>query len=640
MAEGKGKPKQPKAGPAKPERAPLSRRKAMAFLAVTLSLPFVLFAILEVGLRLANYGGDMPAFEAAVSAPTLRIPSSRLGRRYFPKEQYPPAPPGDVFLASKPAHSMRIFVLGESSTAGFPYSANGTFSRVLRDALTDVLPNDTVEIINLGMAATNSYTIADLAGEVVAERPDAVLIYGGHNEYYGALGAGSTETLGSFPGLVRLYLRLQHLKTFLLLRNTTNAVIGTFRGGRTAEEIAGDATRMESVVGDQRITYGGDAYKRGVAQYESNLSYAVKVFRAAGIPVFVGSTPGNLRNLKPFGTSGVPPDSSATHVFDSATALLASGDSLRAAEKFSRARDLDVIRFRAPSEFAAIVRGVARQNGATYVPVLEEISRESQYGIPGEDLFLEHVHLNQKGYALIARSFYAALARQDFLGRKADASRFAGWDEYERRMRLTSLDHRIAYHTVKTVITRWPFMPVATQLDYRGTYQPVDFLDSVAFTTSRGGMPWAQAKGMIADRYASRGDHELAVTEYEGLIRDGPQIEVAYRLAGRVLLGAGQPERARPYLEKAYSLAPSAFTAYSLGVFAMQDKDPQRGIALFSQALQLDPGMPQALFQLSLAYGVIRNIEGARAAASRLAQIQPGYPGLADWLSALGMAGR
>nr|MDQ3081829.1 SGNH/GDSL hydrolase family protein [Gemmatimonadota bacterium] len=228
MAEGKGKQKQKRSPPAETARPPLSRRKAIAFLAVTLSLPFVLFAILEMGLRAADYGGDMPAFEAAASSPSLRVPSSRLGRRYFPREQYPPSPPGDLFLASKPANSMRIFVLGESSTAGFPYSANGTFSRLLRDVLTDVLPDDTVEVVNLGMAATNSYTIADLADEVVAEHPDAVMIYGGHNEYYGALGAGSTESLGSFPGIVRIYLKLQHLKTFLLLRNASNAVVSLF----------------------------------------------------------------------------------------------------------------------------------------------------------------------------------------------------------------------------------------------------------------------------------------------------------------------------------------------------------------------------------------------------------------------------
>jgi tetratricopeptide (TPR) repeat protein len=394
---------------------------------------------------------------------------------------------------------------------------------------------------------------------------------------------------------------------------------------------------MESVVGDQRITLGGDTYQRGVRQYESNLVSAIESFRDAGVAVFLASTPSNVRDLRPFGTSIVPPDTTASVVFDSARTILSGGDTDRAREKFTRARDLDVVRFRAPSDFQAIVREVSTRTGSTYVPAAELIARESQFGIPGSDLFLEHVHLNQRGYVLLARAFYDALASRQFLGRRADTTRFAGWDTYAGRMQLTDLDHRIAYHTIRTVTTRWPFLPVARQLDYRGTYQPSTFLDSVAFNASRGGMSWAQAKARAAERYAATGETDKAVAELEGLIRDGPQVEVAYRLAARTLLAAGQAARAKPYLATAYALAPSSFAAFNLGVISMQEKDAARAISLFQSALQLTPDMPEALFQLSLAYAVTRNIQGARAAATRLAQIQPAYPGLADWLVALGL---
>ena len=641
-SKGKKKKQEKKKEAARPRRRePLSRKKATLFLLITLAMPFIAVAALELGLRAGDYGGSMAAFDTPDRLQgRYRIPSERLGKRYFPREQYPPSPPGDLFLAEKPAHSMRIFVLGESSAAGFPYSANGAFARVLRDVLTDVLPSDTVEVVNMGMAATNSYTIADLAGDIIEQRPDAVMIYGGHNEYYGALGAGSTESLGSFPGIVRLYLRLQHLKTFLLLRNATNRVLALFGRGRTTADMEGDATRMESVVANQRIALGDDTYTRGVQQYESNLRIAIGAFRSAGIPVFIGSTPSNLRDLSPFGTSIVPPDSTATHVFDSARAILSSGDSIRAGEYFSRARDLDVVRFRAPSEFQRVIQEIAQETSSIYVPALEEIAGESAHGIPGGDLFLEHVHPNQRGYVLLARSYYRALARVGFLGRSADSTRFAGWDSYTARMRLTDLDHRIAFHTIRTVTTRWPFLPVSRQLDYRGTYRPVDFLDSVAFNTSRGAMSWAQAKATVASRLAAAGETDRAVAEYDGLIRDGPQVEVAYRHAARVLLAANQPDRARPYLEKAHAIEPSAFSAYSLGVLAMQAKDAPRAIALFQQALQLTPDMPAALYQLSLAYAVSRNIDAARTAANRLAQVEPRFPGLGEWMAALGMAPR
>ena len=639
----KARRKSPAAKKAPEKKAPaaLSPAKVRAFLAITLAFPFILLAALELGLRAGNYGGDLSAFETpAILGGQYKIPARNVARRYFPQERLPPNPPDDPFLVNKPAHSMRIFVIGESSAAGFPYPSNGTFSRVLRDALADVLIRDTVEVVNLGLAATNSYTIADLAGDVIEQKPDAVIIYGGHNEYYGALGAGSTESLGSYPSFVRLYLRLQRFKTFLLLRNVTNTVLTTFRGGRSTADIEADATRMESVVADQSIAFGDDTYRRGVSQYESNLTSAITEFRRAGIPVFIGSTPSNLRDLRPFGTSIVPPDSGATIVFDSATSRLTAGDSVRAGVMFARARDFDVVRFRAPGEFQGVIERVANQAGSTYVPVAEGIAAASLFRIPGNDLFLEHVHPNQRGYVLIARMYFDALQRQGFLGRTVDMSRFAGWEGYTARMRMTDLDQRIAYHTIKTVTTRWPFVPVANQLDYRGTYRPADFVDSLAFNVSRGGMPWAQAKVMLGERFEAQRDPVHALAEFEGLIRDQPSIEIGWRLAGKALFEAGEIQRARPYLQRSYDLQPTGFAAFALGVISMQQKDAPRAIALFENALQLSPDMPPALYQLSLAYAVQRDVGRARAYAARLAQVAPSYPGLAEWLSTLGMTPR
>src|SRR5687768_7560563 len=619
-------------------REPLSPRKAALFLAITLAFPFLLFGLLETGLRLANYGGHMPAFSTPeVFHGKYLVPDANLARRYFPQDRYPPVAPGDAFLATRPRNSVRIFVLGESSAAGFPYAANGTFSRVLRDVLTDIFPRDTVEVVNMGIAATNSYTIADIAGEVIDQRPDAVMIYGGHNEYYGALGAGSTESLGSFPGFVRLYLRLQRLKTFLLLRNVMSGALTAVRGGPSARTIESDVTRMESVVGDQRIVLGGETYQRGVRQYESNLRSTTRAFRREGIAVFIGSTPSNLRDLRPFGPSAIPPDTTATIVFDSAKATLATGDSSRAANMFSRARDLDVVRFRAPSEFARVLQRVAKETGAIYVPSAERIAAASLKGIPGADLFHEHVHLNQRGYLLLAHAYFDALRSTNFLGRQPDTERFAGWSAYEERMRLTELDHRIALHTVRAVTTRWPFVPVRKQVDYRGTYEPTDFLDSLALAASRGAIPWAQAKAMLGERLASSGDVDRAIAEYDGLIRDGPQVEVAYRLAARALLSVNQPQRARPYLERAHAISPSAFSAFSLGVIVREEGKTDLAITLLEQALRLSPDMPGALYQLSLAYGTKRDIATARALALRLAQVEPRFPGLMEWMSALGV---
>jgi len=566
------------------------------------------------------------------------VPGRRVGARYFPRAKSPPSPPFDAFLVRKPVHGIRIFVMGESAAAGFPYPANGAFSNVLADALQDVLPSDTVEVVNLGIAATNSYTIADLAPDVIAQRPDAILIYAGHNEYYGALGAGSTETLGAVPAFVRLYLRLQRFKTFLLLRNVVGIALAAAHGESPLATPDPHPSRMETVVRDQRITLGGKVYERGKRQFESNLLVALRAFQRAGVPVFIGSTPSNLRDRKPFGSLTSPADSSAATVFDSARAALSRGDIERARLQFARARDLDIIRFRAPGEFREIIRRVATKTGAHYVPSEEAFDSAAQYGIPGQDLFLEHVHPNAGGYLLLGRTYFGALQRAGFLER-ADLRRLASWDEYARRMDLTALDNRIVYHTVKTITTRWPFLPVNKQQNYRGTYRPTDFTDSLAFSVSMGVMKWAQAKLETARRFEARGQVDSALAEYRGLIRREPHSEAGYRLAGAALLDAKQPERARPFLEKSYAIEPTPFSAYALGVLARQSGDAQRAIALLEQSLSLAPNTPATLYQLSITYAVAHDMGHARATAARLAMVSPQYPGLVSLASALGMGG-
>ena len=67
---------------------------------------------------------------------------------------------------------------------------------------------------------------------------------------------------------------------------------------------------------------------------------------------------------------------------------------------------------------------------------------------------------------------------------------------------------------------------------------------------------------------------------------------------------------------------------------------PQRGIALLEQSLQLEPNNPTAMYQLSLAYAVVRNIERARAVALQLAQVAPTFPGLSQWMTTIGIPQR
>ena len=67
------------------------------------------------------------------------------------------------------------------------------------------------------MAAVNSYALLDFADEIIAQQPDAVLVYVGHNEFLGILGVGSTMRFAASPALTRTFLAVRELRLFQLI---------------------------------------------------------------------------------------------------------------------------------------------------------------------------------------------------------------------------------------------------------------------------------------------------------------------------------------------------------------------------------------------------------------------------------------
>ena len=86
----------------------------------------------------------------------------------------------EIFAVDKAPNTFRIFVLGESTTIGYPYFHNGSFHRWLQYRLARMYPERNFEIINLSLTAVNSYTVLDFGKQLAQYQPDAVLIYAGH----------------------------------------------------------------------------------------------------------------------------------------------------------------------------------------------------------------------------------------------------------------------------------------------------------------------------------------------------------------------------------------------------------------------------------------------------------------------------
>lgn len=622
------------AGPSGPLGAEsnLPRWRYALLLSVTLAFPLLLLGGIEVALRLTDPKGGLGLF---VRAPAVKgdylVASESVGERWFSGIGRPPTPAHEIFAREKPKRSFRVFVMGESAAAGFPYPRNVEFSRMLADVLRDVLPQDSVEVINLAVAATNSFAVLDMAEEVAAQRPDAVLIYAGHNEYYGALGAASHVKIPGGVTAVRLYLRLLRLRSVLALRNGITRVIAR---GATRDGDLEAASLMEILARDRQIPLGGSLYQVGARQFESNLDAICRLFKERGIAVFVGSLASNLRDQPPFAAAANAGAGSADSTFAAAHAAFATGESARAESLFTRAKDLDVVRFRAPSEFNRVIRSVSARTGAIYVRVAETFAATSPGGVPGSNIFLEHVHPTRAGQALVGRVFYESLLRSGLFGTEIDTTRLRSWNEYARRTELTAFDERIAYHTTRTLKSRWPFVPVSEQVDYRGEYVPVSLLDSLAFAVSAGAR-WEIAKLRLAADYERRMRFDSAATEYAGLARDAPFTSEPWLLTARALGRAGKTGEAETALKRAVAIRPTPAALNLLGTHAGQRRELPQAISYFEKSLALEPAQPEALYQLSLAYGMARDVAAARQTALRLSRIAPAHPKLPELLRAL-----
>jgi lysophospholipase L1-like esterase len=590
-------------------------RRERVFLLVAIALPIALFGAVEAAVRILWDEGASPVFITETSrmgVDYLRV-NPRLAARWFPGEDRPPSPSPELMLLEKPAHGFRVFVLGESAAQGFPYPRTGAFSRALAPILRDALSGDTVEVINLGIAATNSYAMLDIAGELLEHAPDAILYYGGHNEYYGAFGAGSSVGVPGSVGFVRLFLRLQRWRTVRL----ANHLVARARRP-AARDDAAEASFMGAVARDRAIALDGRVYRRGVAQYEGNLARIVRRFRAAGVPVYLASVASNERDQRPFAS---PLNGAADSAFAEAHTHLAGHDTVRARAAFARARDLDVIRFRAPAAFAEIARRVAAAEGATYVPVAEAFAAESPGGSPGRELFLEHVHPNVEGSWLIARTFFDRMRAEPPAPRRLDVVTAGAEVRYREGRGLTPFDDRVVAHRLAALTARWPFVPADSQGDYFGMYRPLDGYDSLAFLVAAGAKPWEMAKLEVSRWLESRGEIDAALANLRSLVLDSPEQGVPWRASGELLVRAGRYAAAESSLAVAMRIEPTAGVAFARARIAAQERRWADAVRFLEFVVRQQPNDPEVLYRLSLASALAGDTSAARATAVRLARV-------------------
>ena len=613
-------------------REPLSLKKKVAFYAITLSIPLLFFVILEVVLRSVDYMGNTELFiDPDIPSNEYYMPNPNFTARYFFYTRTIPNPSSDVFLKNKPENAFRVFAMGGSSAAGYPFGYNGTFSRVVDDMLTDAMPEKEIEVVNVATSAISTYTLFDQVDEILEHKPDAIMIYAGHNEFYGALGVGSNENLGGFPGFVRFYLKLQRFKTFMFLRemivNSGQWLTSTF-----SDEKPLTGTLMERIISDQSIELNGPEYELAMIQFRSNMEAIIQKFADEDIPVYISTIASNVKDQPPFVSIDEQQNPPAGEIYQNASELLQNGDTLQAREQFEYAKDLDGLKFRAPSDINEIIESLpGTYTNTTLVPTHNSYEAASPDGIIGNNLMLEHLHPNQTGYFMMGEVFAKSLL-SDLRDQGEISGEVSEPRAYFKQMYITDFDNRIVHHRLRTLKQGFPFVIDGSVNPYQFSYNPEGIVDSLAFGVVHENIRWDAAKVKLGSHYEKQGEIEKALLEYEGLIRNQPWNDSPYVFAAQMLINQNNFTAAEPYLRKAYKLAPrEAFITKMLGSIELNKGNAEEAIRLLEESRQINPKDPQMLYNLSGAYGTNRQFDKALEVANQVNELNPNYPGIQQW---------
>jgi len=649
---------------------PAGKSKLILFRFVLVLTPVFFFLLLELLLRLFHYGSDADLFQPWEwkGKRYMRI-NAGVADRYFARKGFSPYVSRDAFLVEKPAHTVRIFCLGESTTAGYPYFFNGSFSSLLRDRLADLLPDENVEVVNVGITAVNSYAVADLAREIMPCAPDLIIAYVGHNEFYGAMGVASTEFGSASRLAVRAFLALRPLRTVQLMRSLVTT-IGSWMGGE--ERFQMGKTLMEQVVGDKYIQYRSPEYELARKEFQRNLTDMVETAQRNQVPIMLCTLASNLRDQYPF-VSMFADDTSPevqeqwNQIFHRGAECQDSGEVSTALQMYSRAlqldsnradlhfriarglefqgrmreslheytkaKDLDGLRFRASEDFNKVIRHVGVERHVPVVEMGEVFAKASPDGIPGASLFWEHVHPQFAGYNLMAKELCSSIAEGGILGPTTE------WQWNRRRTDSayadlapnTPFDAEVARLSIELLKSHWPFRDPPLHVEYH----PKNLLQETAWDRVQSKIGWAAAHSRLGDAYAQNREWHAAQQEYFAIAKAFPYDPQFFDKAGELLVVQRKFGEAAEVFRRSLRIHDSQFTRARLAEILLQMKDPDAAATNLETALQLDVASTEkfpskqrvrAITLLANAYLMLNRLGDAERKLQDLLAIAPNAP--------------
>ncbi len=642
---------------------PKTRARRRGFRIAALLLPLLLLAGIELGLRWLGCGYPVNFFlPARVQHRDVLVENPQFARRYFPPG-LARSPQPTVLPAVKPAGVCRVFIFGESAALGDPEPAYGA-GRILEVLLGARYPGRRFEVVNVAVTAINSHVIRQIALDCAPRQGDVWILYLGNNEVVGPFGAG-TVFGAQAPGLatIRGSIGLKALRLGQWLDSLK------YRLARPPETPA-SWEGMEMFL-KQQVREDDSRLATVYAHFERNVDDILAIGRRAGARVLLSTVVSNLKDCPPFASqhrpdlaaaqraewdrlyaAGITAEAAANQAgaiapyqqaariddryaelhFRLGRCFTALGRDAEARGSFERARDLDTLRFRADTRINQILAaaGNAADPDFKLVDAVEVFARHSPHGIPGEELFYEHVHLNFDGNYLLARTLaeqLAGLLPAAITNGLVNPAPLLSAEACARRLALTDWDR---WRTMDEMCRRLQQPPFTQQLDQRARLERWQArrseleaaLRPAAFATAaesyRQALAPAPEDWVLHENFARLlerfGDAAGAEQQWRKVMELLPHSATACYSLGNVLDAQGKSGEALGYFQLALRWKPDAIEARNgLGLALASQGKLSEAMRQYKRALREKPDFAQARINLGQALAEQGRVEEAMA---------------------------
>ena len=438
---------------------------------------------------------------------------------------------------------------------------------------------------------------------------------------------------------------------------------------------------MQQMAAAQTILLHSPLYEQAKETYRENLTRLFETAQQGNVPILFSTLVSNLRDQSPLvsafdeATSNnqklrwqqlINEGDSATSRSEWQTAIdrfqeasrvdtqhalaffklgkacLASGRFDAAKGAFIQAKDRDALRFRATEEFQNVLISTCAEHNVPIARVDSSFASESPNGIIGDELILEHLHPNIRGYFLMAKIFAQAMKENALV---------APSDEWEtgsaisdsalmEQSTVSEFDETVGRLKVEFLKRRWPFNTGPTNYEFVAA-NPVE---SIAFRYVQQGIAWSDARYKLAEVYADNKRFDLARKECLAVAKVipfsyNPLLRVAdyYRMEGK-------RQEAKLAYEHCIAVEDNPYAHIKLGLSYLEEENPGMAAKELETSFVLNAKSGERLsveassaarYLLGVAYAKSGMLEKAKAELNRAIAINPNNTDAQDVLRQL-----